>query len=182
MTSKWKLISVLPLTAAILAGCGGGTEAEVRRWMDAEAKKMKGKVEPIAEPKPFIPFKYEADKQVDPFNVVKVVTVAQAERDRSKPGGGLKPPERPNKEVLELTPLENLRMVGILQQKGSTFALIRDNATLHRVKVGNYMGQNFGLITKIDESEVTLKELVQDATGDWVERISTMQLQEAGKK
>jgi type IV pilus assembly protein PilP len=44
------------------------------------------------------------------------------------------------------------------------------------------MGQNFGLITKIDESEVTLKELVQDATGDWVERISTMQLQEAGKK
>jgi type IV pilus assembly protein PilP len=182
MKATLKAFAMVSAAVVVLAACGGGTGPEVRRWMDAETKKMKGKVDPIAEPKPFIPFKYDADKQTDPFNVVKVVTVAQAERDRSKPGGGLKPPERPNKEVLELAPLENLRMVGVLQQKGSTFALIRDNATLHRVKVGNYMGQNFGLITKIDESEITLKELVQDATGDWVERISTMQLQEAGKK
>ena len=76
-------------------------------------------------------------------------------------------------------PLENLRMVGTLAQNRDVFALIKtpDN-NLFRVKKGNYLGQNFGVITEIDEANVKLKEIVQDGAGDWTERASTLQLQE----
>ena len=87
------------------------------------------------------------------------------------------------KEPLEAYPLENLRMVGTLQQNKNNFALVKtpDN-NLFRVKVGNYMGQNFGLINEISESTIKLKELVQDSSGDWTERVSTMTLiDESGK-
>ena len=75
--------------------------------------------------------------------------------------------------------LENLRMVGTLQQGKTNFALVKspDN-NLFRVKPGNYLGQNFGLITEISESTIKLKEIVQDSGGDWTERISTMTLVE----
>ena len=68
-------------------------------------------------------------------------------------------------------------MVGTLQQAKTNFALVKsaDN-NLFRVKVGNYLGQNFGLITEISESTIKLKEIVQDSGGDWTERISTMTL------
>ena len=70
-------------------------------------------------------------------------------------------------------------MVGTLSQQRETFGLIKtpDN-NLFRVRKGNYLGQNFGVITQIDEGTVTLKEIVQDGTGDWTERVSTLQLQE----
>ena len=98
-------------------------------------------------------------------------------------GGGIQPDLTRRKEPLEAYPLENLRMVGTLQQNKSNFALVKtpDN-NLFRVKVGNYMGQNFGLITEISESTIKLKELVQDSSGDWTERVSTMTLiDESGK-
>jgi type IV pilus assembly protein PilP len=56
---------------------------------------------------------------------------------------------------------------------------VKAGPNLYRVKKGNYMGQNFGVITEIDEAQISLKELVQDSTGDWVERISSLQLVEA---
>jgi type IV pilus assembly protein PilP len=180
MISKQYSVVLAIATASLLTGCVGETQRDVQKWMADETKKMRGRVDPISEPKKFEPFKYLADKQVDPFNTSKIVAVADPKV--GKPGGGLKPNFDRPKEILELSALEAMTMVGVLQQKGTTFALVRDSKTLHRVKVGNYIGQNFGLITKIDESEISLKELVQDATGDWVERVSTMQLQEAGKK
>jgi type IV pilus assembly protein PilP len=44
------------------------------------------------------------------------------------------------------------------------------------------MGQNFGVITSISGDGITLKEIVQDADGEWVERTSTLQLQEQEAK
>ena len=67
-----------------------------------------------------------------------------------------------------------------MQQSKQTFALVRADASLYRVKVGNYLGQNFGLVTTISENQIQLRELIQDATGDWAERLSALQLQEAG--
>jgi len=73
-------------------------------------------------------------------------------------------------------------MVGVWQQPKATFALIKADTGLYRVKVGNYMGQNFGLVTGITGSSVQLRELIQDAAGDWSERQSALQLQEVGGK
>ena len=62
-------------------------------------------------------------------------------------------------------------------RKSTTFAIIQADASLYQVRAGNYMGQNFGVVTRVTEEQVLVKELVQDAAGDWVERESTLQLQ-----
>ena len=170
----------LILLTACLAACGGSEHADIKKWMDSETKSMKGKVDKIEEPKKFSAFKYESDKATDPFNAVKIAQVSDEKKGVAK-GGGLKPDFDRPKEVLEAFPLENLVMVGMLKQKTAFFGIIKAETNLHRVKVGNYMGQNFGIITGITESEITLKELVQDGGGDWVERVSTLQLQEVRK-
>ena len=97
-------------------------------------------------------------------------------------GGGLAPDLNRRKEPLEAFPLEQLKMVGTLSQGKDTFAIVRADKTLYRVKKGNYMGQNFGLITDVTEGEIKLKEIVQDSAGDWAERQSVLPLlEEAGK-
>jgi type IV pilus assembly protein PilP len=70
-------------------------------------------------------------------------------------------------------------MVGMMRQSGTNVALLETNGATHLVRVGNYVGQNFGLITRISESELQLKEIVQDAAGEWVERPAKLELQEA---
>ena len=83
------------------------------------------------------------------------------------------------REPLEAFPLDNLKMVGSLQQGKTLFALIRtpDN-NLFRVRQNNYIGQNFGLIMEVDETGMKLKELVQDGAGEWIERITSLFLQD----
>ena len=170
----------LVVLTACLAGCGGSEHSDIKKWMDEETKAMKGRVDKIEEPKKFVAFKYESDKAVDPFNAAKIAQVSDEKKGTAK-GGGLKPDFDRPKEVLEAFPLENLVMVGMMKQKNAFFGIIKAEANLHRVKVGNYMGQNFGIITGITETEITLKELVQDGGGDWAERVSTLQLQEVRK-
>jgi type IV pilus assembly protein PilP len=86
-------------------------------------------------------------------------------------------PDRP--KGLEEFPLEGLKMVGYLYQNKVGYAVIRapDNK-LHRVKAGNHVGMNFGLITEVNDTGVTIKEMVPDSLGDWTERISSLQLLE----
>jgi type IV pilus assembly protein PilP len=182
LSSPAAVVKVAAVAATLaLAGCGGGEHQEIQKWMADATKDMRGKVEKIEEPKKFAPFKYEAEKSVDPFNPSKVSLLPDQAKNAGS-GKGLPGPDLTRRrEVLESFPLENLRMVGMLQQKGATYGIIKADANLHRVKIGNYMGQNFGMITNVTESEITLKELVQDGGGDWVERVSTLQLQEEKK-
>ena len=93
---------------------------------------------------------------------------------------GLQPDLNRPKEPLEAFPLESMRMVGVIQQPKMNFGLVKADASVYRVKIGNYMGQNFGIITDIKENQILLRELVQDAGGDWAERQSTLQLVESG--
>jgi len=171
---------VLSVAVATLAGCGGGEQEDIKKWMADKSKDLRGRVEKIEEPKKFEAFKYESEKAVDPFSSGRISQVAEDKKSAPKVGG-LRPDFDRPKEVLESFPLENLRMVGMLKQKAAYFGIIKADANLHRVKVGNYMGQNFGIITGVTETEITLKELVQDGGGDWIERVSTLQLQEEKK-
>ena len=72
-------------------------------------------------------------------------------------------------------------MVGSVTKQGQPFALLRVDNLLYQVKVGDYLGQNYGRITKITETEIALREIVQDAAGEWIERTSTLQLQEKAR-
>ena len=153
-----------------LSGCGSGDMDDLHRFVAETGKDMQGKIEPLPEVKPYEPFSYNAFDLPDPFKPRKLSTGG---------GGGIQPDLTRPKEPLEAFSLETLKMVGVLSQHGVIQAVIKtpDNAVYH-VKKGNYMGQNFGLITQISDSEVTLREIVQDSAGDWSERTSTLNLQE----
>lgn len=155
-----------------LAACSGEEHQDLRQWMKESTKDFKGKIPPLPEIKSFPPIAYEAVDLVDPYNASRI------EPERKAGGGGIKPDLDRRKEPLESYPLESLRMVGTLMQGKMVHALIQADKNLHRVKIGNYMGQNFGIITDVNETEVKLKELVPDSLGDYVERTSTLQLQE----
>lgn len=163
------------LTTLLLAGCGGEGLQELEAWVKEQDNMPRKRIEPLPEVKPFEAFTYTADKDglLDPFRPRKIEAPKQAQ------GNGIRPDLNRSREPLEAYPLENLRMVGTLSQQRDVFGLIKtpDN-NLFRVKKGNYLGQNFGVITQIDEGTVTLREIVQDGTGDWTERVSTLQLQE----
>jgi type IV pilus assembly protein PilP len=162
-----------------LSGCSDGGVDEVRTWMAETKASAPVGVPKISEPKKFIPFTYEAKNAIDPYNPAKLeVALAKA---MAKGGGGIKPDLERRREPLESYPLDTVKMVGTLNKKGSGFALLQVDKTVFQAKVGNYVGQNFGMITNINETEVELKEIVQDAAGDWVERKAKLELQETTK-
>lgn len=153
-----------------LTGCGGSGMDDLRAFVAETGKDMQGKIEPLPEVKAYEPFTYDAFDLPDPFKPRKLTTGG---------GGGIQPDLNRPKEPLEAFSLETLKMVGMLSKKGVIHAVIQtpDKAIYH-VRKGNYVGQNFGLITQISDTEVTLREIVQDSAGDWSERTSTLILQE----
>lgn len=155
-----------------LAGCGDRHLEEVKKFVKDADKLPPGRIPPLPEVKPYEAFSYDAHDLVDPFKPRKIVppkAVAGA--------GGIQPDFNRRKEPLEAYPLENLKMVGTLQQQKVMHALVKtpDN-NLFRVRAGNYMGQNFGRIVAIDETTIALKEIVQDSNGSWEEKDQALQL------
>lgn len=138
--------------------------------MHEATKDMKGNVPPLPKIKAFSEVAYDVGSRVDPFAASKI--------EPERKSRGMRPDTDRPREPLEAYPLESLRMVGTLFKQNKVHALIQADRTLHQVRVGTHVGQNFGVITRITETEVALKELVEDANGDWAERTSTLQLQE----
>ena len=159
------------IAALALAGCGGESHQDLRNWMTEQGKGARGKLDPLPQIKPYDPFAYNAFDLPDPFKPRKI------EPTKSKGPG---PDLTRRKEPLEAYPLESLAMVGTLERNKMVFALVRTpDADVYQIRAGNYVGQNYGVVTGIGESEIKLKELVQDGAGDWAERSSTLQLQQA---
>lgn len=168
-------LAVCGVVALLVAGCGGESHQDLRAWMQDQGKGVKGKLDPLPQVRPYEPFTYNAFDLADPFKPRKIEPV--------KGGSKLAPDLSRRKEPLEAYPLESLQMVGTLQRGKSTFALVRTtDKDVYQVKVGNYMGQNFGVIVNIGDGDIRLKELVQDGAGDWTERTSTLQLAEADSR
>lgn len=175
-----RLLLLLAGAAALLAACGGEEQGELRQELAAMTKDLRGKVDPLPEVRSYEPVPYKGESMLDPFVPGRIV-VSQAGGTTAGGGGGVQPDLNRPKEPLESFPLEGIQMVGTLAQNKDMFALVRAGSNLFRVKKGNYMGQNFGVITAIDEGQISLKEVVQDSGGDWVERSTTVQMVE-GKK
>jgi len=166
-------------SVALLAACGGEEQGELRQELAAMTKDLRGKVDPLPQVRSYEPVPYKGDSMLDPFVPTRIV-VSQA-ATAGGGGGGVQPDLNRPKEPLEAFPLEAIQMVGTLAQNKDMYALVRAGSNLFRVKKGNYMGLNFGVITVIDEGQISLKEVVQDSGGDWVERSTTVQMAE-GKK
>jgi type IV pilus assembly protein PilP len=164
---------------AALAACGGEQFGDLKKELNDMTKDLRGRVDPLPQVRPYEPVAYQAENEVDPFRPGRI-EVALAGGATPAPGGRAPDMDRP-KEALEAFPLESIQMVGSLTQGRETFGLVKAGPNLYRVRKGNYMGQNFGVITGIDESQISLKELIQEGSGEWVERSSALQLQEVKK-
>jgi type IV pilus assembly protein PilP len=172
------LTSSLAASLLVLAGCSAEHE-ELRQWMEQQRREVKPNVTPLTPPKKFDPQPYTSAQAVDPFSNQKL-TVALKQEAR-QPNSLLAAELNRRKEPLEAWPLDSMSMVGSVTKQGRPYALLRVDQLLHQVKVGDYLGQNYGRITRIGETEITLREIVQDAAGEWIERPATLQLQERAR-
>lgn len=175
-------VGALALLTIALVGCSGGNEGELRTWMDDTRKTMRPTTQPVPEPKQFTPFSYEAKALIDPFDPQKMILAAARQAQSRSSTSSIRPDLDRRREMLEGYPLDQLKMVGTLRQAGNQVALIDAAGQTFMVRRGNYVGQNFGLVTSISETEVDLKEIVQDAAGEWIERPTKLELQEAAQK
>ena len=168
----------LGLAAMSLVACGGEQE-ELQQWMEQQRREAKPNVEPLSAPKKFTPQVYNALTGVEPFSTQKL-TVALKQETR-QPNSLLAAEINRRKEPLEAYPLDSMSMVGSVVKAGRPYALLKVDNLLYQVKQGDYLGQNYGKITKISETDVALREIVQDAAGEWIERPGALQLQEKAR-
>jgi type IV pilus assembly protein PilP len=168
----------LAALALALGGCSGENE-ELQQWMEQQRREVKPNVQPLSPPKKFDPEAYAAISGVDPFSTQKL-SVALKQEAR-QPSSLLASELNRRKEPLEAYPLDSMSMVGSVDRNRQRHALLRVDNLLYQVKVGDYLGQNYGKITRIGETEIALREIVQDAAGEWIERMTTLQLQEKAR-
>jgi type IV pilus assembly protein PilP len=162
---------------ALLSACSSGEFSDLKEFVEQSKQGMRGRVEPLPQVVAYEPMAYDAFDLPDPFQPRKI------EPEKTAANSGPAPDLTRRKEALEAYPLESLKMVGTLEKARQRWALIKtpDN-NLYRVRNGNYMGQNFGVVAMITDTSVTLKELIQDTNGSWSERTSTLQLLDEEEK
>lgn len=181
MTQRPLILSLL--AAAVLAGCDATGHEDVQEWMRDQRAQTRPRIQPIPEPKKFAPQAYTQEDGMEPFSNQKLLHVLRSEVAQTTSGAALLAPElNRRKEPLEAYPLDTMTMVGSLIKQGQPVALLQVDNLLYQVRPGNYLGQNYGRITKVTETQVVLRELVQDAAGEWVERQATLELQERSTK
>lgn len=182
MMHQRSLILALGLCTVLLAGCSNPEHEELQQWMAQQRAQARPRITPIAEPKQFQPQTYTADGGVDPFDPGKLTQALR--RDSAQQGarsGIIQSELNRRKEPLEAMPLDAMVMVGSLQKQGQPTALIKVDQLLYQVRVGNYLGQNYGKVLRITENSVQLREIIQDVTGEWIERNTELVLQETQK-
>jgi type IV pilus assembly protein PilP len=173
--ARWAAALMLPMA---LIACSGEQE-ELSQWMEQQRREVKPDVPPLSPPKKFNPQSYSAITGVEPFSTQKL-SVALKQEAR-QPNSLLAAEINRRREPLEAYPLDSMTMVGSMVKTGRQYALLRVDNLLYQVKPGDYLGQNYGKITKISETGVSLREIVQDAAGEWIERTSALQLQEKAR-
>jgi type IV pilus assembly protein PilP len=169
-------------SVTLLTGCFGGKDAELQQWMIEQKGNTPVKITPVSEPKKFKPQAYTQEAAMEPFNNQKLLQALRKDSSQSAANLALISPELARrKEALESFPLDAVAMVGTLNKKNTLVALLRVDKLLYQAKVGNYVGQNYGRITKISDSEIVLREIAQDASGEWIERKVDLRLQAKDK-
>lgn len=163
---------------SVLAGCSDNGKEDLQQWMVEQHAQTRPQIAPISEPKKFKPQAYTGSTLVEPFGVQKLTQALRRETNQAIDSSLLTPELNRHKEFLESFPLDTMVMMGSLNRSNQPVALIRVDKLLYQVRLGSYLGLNYGRVTKITETELALREVVQDAGGEWTERVATLQLQE----
>jgi len=174
-----RLRAALTLVPALLLAACAAEQEEMQSWMEQQRREVKPSVQTLTPPKQFDPAPYNGGQLVDPFSNQKL-SVALKQEAR-QPNSLLAAEMNRRREPLEAYPTDGMVMVGSLTRGARPVALLKVDNLLHQVKLGDYLGQNFGKVMRITETEVALREIVQDAAGEWIERTVTLQLQEKAR-
>jgi type IV pilus assembly protein PilP len=175
-------IAVLLSIPVVLTACGSSSDDELRQWMAEQRAQAQPKIKPIAAPKQFKPESYTFANEADPFSKQKLTQALGKEANLAASNAALIAPElKRRKEPLEEFPLDSMTLVGSMVRNQKPVALVKVGPLLYQVRPGDYLGQNYGRVIKIVENEVTLREIVQDAVGEWIERPASLLLQERSK-
>lgn len=173
------IFSILVLA---VSGCSVSGEEELQEWMKEERNATKPRIEPLPEPNKFSPQAYNQAGSIEPFSNQKLTQALRRDSNQTSSNAALIAPELSRrKEPLEALPLDSVSMVGSLIRGGAPVALVKVDNLIYQVRVGNHLGQNYGLITKVTETGISLREIVQDAAGEWIERTAALQLLEGSK-
>lgn len=171
-------IFLVAIMALFLVACTNNDVGDLEAYVKNVKSKTKGHIEPLPEFKPFESAEYTTQTGKNPFTPWKIQETASAVVSGSG-SAGIRPDPNRRREPLERYPLDTLKMVGTLNVKGKTWALIMaPDAIVHRVGVGNYMGKNFGKVVKVNEDRVALREIVPDGLGNWRIREAAVALSE----
>lgn len=177
------LAASLAFSFLFLAGCGSSDQQELQAWMKEQRNLTRPKITPLPTPTKFTPETYDQSVSVEPFSSQKLIQAMKTDSSQATANAALIAPELARrKEPLEASPLDAISMVGSLIKSGQPVALVRVDNLIYQVRVGNYLGQNYGRINEVTESSLVLREIVQDAAGEWIERTATLQLSEETKK
>lgn len=171
-SSTWRNFgrAILILSFMGLSACSNNLD-ELKQKV-AEIKARPGeRIDPLPEIKPYEAFKYDASGERSPF-----IPSASA---KSNLATSSRPDIKRPREFLEQFPLDTLQMVGTLQLQGRTFGLLQGkDGLVHRIQVGNYLGQADGRVTGITNNKVSVLELVADGLGGYIERPAALSLKE----
>lgn len=168
--------------AMTLFACTNSEHSDLNDWVQEQRSSARPRVQPLSEPLVFTPQPYISADGVAPFLRTKLTQVLSRETAQNASNMALLHAEQNRlKEELESYPLDSIVMVGSLKKNGSDTALLQVNKLIYPIKVGSYIGQNYGRILNISEQNIKLREIIQDSTGDWVEKITTLDLQEGNK-
>lgn len=171
------LVSILGLGA-----CSSSNQDELQTWMVDQRAATKAHVTPLPEPSKFSPQAYDPAGQIEPFSNLKLTQALKRDSNQATSNAALIAPELARrKEPLEASPLDAVKMVGSLIKVGQPVALVKVDNLIYQVRAGNYLGQNYGRVTQVTETGLALREIVQDAAGEWIERSATLQLLEGSK-
>ena len=170
-----RIVMGMALASALLAGCGDSDVREVRDWMEQVKHDTHPSVKPLPEPKDFLPYAYDAKDLADPFDPNKLLgELARAAATTNNPN---QPDLQRPRELLETFPLDTMQMVGMMEKGGTRYALLQVDRSLYQVRTGQRIGQNFGVVTHVGEDAVDIREVVQDAAGEWTGRMTKLELQ-----
>jgi type IV pilus assembly protein PilP len=169
------VVGAVMITA--LSACSDNGFTDLKQYVASVKARPAGRIPPLPEFKTYETFAYSADTLRDPFEMFE--NEAELVQATKLEGAGIKPDQERNKETLEAYPLDTLRFVGQLEKDNETWAIVTSpDSLVHRVKVGNYIGQNYGKITAVTETQLEIRELVPDGMGGWIEREAALSLGE----
>jgi type IV pilus assembly protein PilP len=160
---------------ASISACSESGFNDLQQYVAGVKSRPAARIPPLPEFKTYETFAYSAGELRDPF--VMLQDEAELVQAAAADIPGPKPDETRNRETLESYPLDTLRYVGQLERDDERWAIVTSpDALVHRVKIGNYVGQNFGRITAVTESQLEVTELVPDGLGGWIEREAALSM------